>query len=266
MTGLQKIKPTRPAAPYLGGKRILASRIIELINTIPHKSYVEPFCGMGGVFFRRDSKPVCEVINDLNGEVANFFRVLQRHGDHLCEMLKFGVTCRQEFNRLKQCDPATLTDLERAYRFTYLQKTAFGGKVTGQAFGVQPGSGPRLNSIKLNHVLSKLHERLSGVVVENLTYADCIRRYDKSDTLFYLDPPYWDTENSYGSGMFAKEDFQLIAKILAGIKGAFILSINDTPEIRKIFSQFRFFEVELSYTISRKAAKRSRELIFTNAG
>ena len=80
---LAPVTPVRPAAAYVGGKRNLAkrlvTRLIALIDTIPHTTYAEPFVGMGGVFLRRQRKPRAEVINDLSREVSNFFRVLQVH-------------------------------------------------------------------------------------------------------------------------------------------------------------------------------------------
>lgn len=79
--------------------------------------YAEPFVGMGGVFFRRMKVPRSEVINDRNGEVINLFRILQRHYPQFMDTLKFQITSWREFERLKACDPATLTDLERAARF-----------------------------------------------------------------------------------------------------------------------------------------------------
>ncbi len=136
-------KPVSPAAPYVGGKRILAPEVIKRINAVAHNTYAEPFVGMGGVFFRRTQCPRAEVINDLNGDVANFFRILQRHYVHFMEMLRFQLTSRREFERLIATDPDTLTDLERAARFLYLQKAAFGGKVVGRAFGVDPAASAR---------------------------------------------------------------------------------------------------------------------------
>ena len=91
---------------------------------------------MGGVFFRRAVAPPVEVINDLNRDVATFFRVLQRHYVAFLDMMRWQLTVRAEFERLSATDPATLTDLERAARFYYLQVTAYGGKAAGRNFGV----------------------------------------------------------------------------------------------------------------------------------
>jgi DNA adenine methylase len=128
--------PVKPAAPYVGGKRRLAARIIERIAAVPHDCYVEPFVGMGGVFLRRPFRAKVEVINDISRDVATLFRVLQRHFEAFMDMLKWQVTSRAEFERLKAAEAETLTDLERAARFLYLQRTAFGGKVAGRNFGV----------------------------------------------------------------------------------------------------------------------------------
>jgi|GEM_PF-5832106 len=123
------VEPVQPPAAYIGGKKELAQRIALLIEQIPHRLYAEPFIGMGGVFFRRRYAPKCEVINDISGDIINLFRILQRHYPQFMDTLKFQVTSRREFERLAQCNPDTLTDLEKAARFPYLQRVAFGGKV-----------------------------------------------------------------------------------------------------------------------------------------
>src|SRR5690348_1210716 len=110
------VDPVRPAAGYIGGKRRLAERLVARIAAVPHRTYAEAFVGMGGVFFRRRSRPPAEVINDRNGEVANLFRILQRHYPQFMDTLRFQLSGRREFDRLKASDPATLTDLERAGR------------------------------------------------------------------------------------------------------------------------------------------------------
>lgn len=112
-----------PIAPWIGGKRNLAKRLTGIIDQIACVTYVEPFVGMGGIFLRRNQRPQAEVINDRGREVANLFRILQRHYVAFLDMLRFQLTVRAEFNRLTAVDPETLTDLERAARFLYLQRT-----------------------------------------------------------------------------------------------------------------------------------------------
>lgn len=233
----------RGAAPYLGGKRKLAKRICERIAGIPHETYAEVFVGMAGVFLRREVRPKKEVINDKNVEVATFFRVLEEHYQAFIDYMKWRLPSRQRFEDLLQMDPRLMTDLQRAARFYYLQKLAFGGKSAGQSFGVDPGRSAGFNLVTAAADLQELEERLHGVTIENLDYADFVDRYDRPETLFYLDPPYHGGENDYGKGLFDRADFERMAKQLTDIDGAFLLSINDVPEIRETFAGFHIEEV-----------------------
>lgn len=221
---------------------------------------------MGGVFLRRPERPKAEVINDLNRELAAFYRILQRHYPQFMEMLKFQITSRSEFLRLCDSDPNALTDLERAGRFLYMQRTAFGGKVSGRNFGVASGRPGRFDVNKLGPMLEDLHERMAGVVIECLPYGDFIARYDKPETLFYLDPPYYECERDYGAG-FERADFERMAMQLSQTKGRFILSLDDRPEVRKIFAGFGIAPVKTSYSIGRHNSTRAKsigELLISN--
>lgn len=253
---LTPVQSVAPVAPWLGGKRNLAKLITTRIDTTAHETYAEPFVGMGGIFLRRSRRPRAEVINDKGLDVSNLFRILQRHYPQFLEVLRFQLTTRSEFNRLVGTNPDTLTDLERAARFLYLQRTAFGGKVSGRNFGVSKDRPGRFNLTTLEPMLEDLHTRLSGVVIECLDYSDFIRRYDGPGTLFYLDPPYWGCENDYGKAMFAPADFEQLAGQLAGIKGRFLMSINDVPEIRQIFGRFSIEEVTTTYSIGKQNDSR----------
>lgn len=250
-----------PIAPWLGGKRALAPRIVELIAGTPHSLYAEPFVGMGGVFFRRRQAPKGEVINDRNGDITNLFRILQRHYPQFMDTLKFQISSRREFERLRASNPELLTDLERAARFLYLQRLAFGGKAKGQTFGVSYERGSRFNLTKLAPLLEDVHERLAGVTIENLDWLAFIDRYDRPETLFYLDPPYWGCEDDYGKLIFDRSQFAAIADRLGRLKGRFIMSINDVPEIRGLFAQFEAMEVSLRYTVSSGSGTAAKELI-----
>jgi DNA adenine methylase len=259
-----RLGAVRPVAPYRGGKKLLAKRLCAAIDAVPHELYAEPFFGMGGVFLRRRQPARIEIINDANRDVATFFRVLQRHYVAFLEMMRWQLTTRAEFERLCATRPETLTDLERAARFLYLQRTAFGGKVAGQNFGMSRSGPARFNVTRLVPMLEEVHERLAGVVIECLTFDAFIRQYDRAGALFYCDPPYWGCETDYGKGLFAREDFERLAELLAGIKGRFILSLNDVAAVRCIFARFRLQKVTTSYILAGSdQAKRAAELIIT---
>lgn len=244
---MNEVRPISPVAGYIGGKKQLARSIVERINGIEHVTYAEPFVGMGGVFLRRDRRPKAEVINDASRDVATFFRVLQRHYQAFLDMLRWQLSSRTEFERLNAQDPDTLTDLERAARFLYLQRLSFGGKVAGRSFGVSVAQPARFDITRLQPLLEAVHDRLAGVWIECLPWQDFIRRWDRPDTLFYLDPPYWGTEHFYGRSLFGREQFVAMSAALQGLQGRFILSLNDVPEVRELFAWATIETLELSY-------------------
>lgn len=265
-TSLTPIAPTRPIAPWLGGKRNLAKRICALIdNDVGHRTYAEPFVGMGGIFLRRTRCPHAEFINDRGRDVYNLFRVLQEHYVAFLDLLRFQITTQANFNRLVGVDPDTLTDMQRAARFLYLQRLAFGGKISGRNFGLSTGRPGRFNLTTLEPDLEALHSRLSGVTVTCLDFAEFIRRVDRADALFYLDPPYWGCESDYGKLLFSRERFEEMAVVLASLKGRFILSLNDVEGVRETFAAFRFREVKTTYTIAAKGdAPERAEVLISN--
>lgn len=246
------VDPINPVAPWIGGKRNLAKRICAMLDKTPCTTYAEPFVGMGGIFLRRTARPRSEVINDYGRDVANLFRILQRHYPQFLDTLRFQLTTRVEFERLINTRPDTLTDLERAARFLYLQRTAFGGKVSGRNFGVSIDRPGRFNLSTLEPMLEDLHSRLSGVVIECLDFEAFIRRYDSAGTLFYLDPPYFGSEGDYGKELFSRADFQRLSDTLQATSGRWLMSINDVPAIREIFAWAQIEEITTSYSIAGK--------------
>lgn len=180
-------------------------------------------------------------------------------------MLRWRVASRNEFERLRGLDPARLTDLQRAARFLYLQRLAFGGKVEGRNFGVSRLQSARFDVSKLEPLLADIHERLVGVVIEQLPFDQFIARYDRPEMLFYCDPPYWGSEDDYGADVFAPADFERLARVLSAARGKSIVSINDTPEVREIFAGLHQLPVETTYSISTPTgAKRVGELLISN--
>lgn len=250
----------KPILPWMGGKRRLASQILPLFKE--HTAYVEPFCGGAAMFFMKEPSKV-EVINDLNGELINLYRVVKHHLDELVKQFRWTLVSRQEYLWHQQSEPETLTDIQRAARFFYLQKLAFGGKVVGQNFGTAACTPPRLNLTRLEEDLSQAHLRLARATIESLDWKDCFKRYDRTGTLFYLDPPYWGTAG-YGND-FELDEYQAMAELAMKAKGQVVISVNDIPEMRKAFKGLKIKRTSVKYIVGgNKNNDISRELIITN--
>lgn len=247
---------------YLGGKSRLVGRLLPLIPT--HTTYVEPFSGAAWLFFAREEPSKAEVLNDINSELQTLYRVIQNHLEEFVRCFKWSLVAREEFRRLVEERPHTMTDIQRAARYYYLLRMAFSGKVSSPSFGVSKTRPPSLNLLRIEEELSAVHLRLSRVYIENLPYTELIKRYDLEETFFYIDPPYWNSETDYGRGVFDKQDFGKLADILSGIKGRFLLSINDTPPVRSIFSMFNMRQISTKYTSGPTNALQARELLFSN--
>jgi DNA adenine methylase len=130
---------------------------------------------------------------------------------------------------------------------------------------VQTTGSARFDLTKLVPMLEDVHERLAGVVIECLPFEALIARYDRPQTLFYLDPPYWGSEDYYGADVFSAADFERLSALLEGLQGRFILSINDVPAVRDIFAWADIEEVSLNYRLSGPTTA-AKELIITGRG
>lgn len=230
---------------YLGGKSLLANKIIPKIPA--HTCYCEVFAGAAWLLFKKDESEV-EIINDINTDLVTLYRVVKHHLEEFIRYFKWVLVARDEFERFKAERPETLTDIQRAVRFYYLLRMGFSGKVRHPSFGLCATRTPRLNLLRIEEDLSAAHLRLSRVFIENMSYERLIQRVDRTGTFFYIDPPYWGCEDDYGKGIFSREDFTRLRDVLKGIQGKFIVSINDQPEIRKLFRDFHIEEVGTTYS------------------
>ena len=241
-----------PIIPWVGGKRRLADQLNP--NFPSHKCYVEVFAGGAALFFMRPPADV-EVLNDVNGELVNLYRVVKHHLEEFVRQFKWALSSRDVFKWLQDTPPETLTDIQRAARFFYLQQHAFGGKVQGQTWGVAT-TAPPINLLRIEENLSAAHLRLSSAYIENLDWAKCIERYDRPHTFFYLDPPYWQTEG-YGVP-FGFEQYERMAALMSSMKGKAILSINDHPDIRRCFDGYDMESLSIDYTVGGGANRVER--------
>lgn len=253
---------SNPIVPWMGGKRRLADRLIPLFPS--HECYVEVFAGGAALYFLRPQPARTEVLNDINGDLVNLYRVVQNHLEEFVRQFKWALSSRQIFEWQKMTCPETLTDIQRAARFFYLQHHAFGGKVAGQTFGTAT-TAPAINLLRIEENLSAAWQRLAGTYVENLPWLACAEKYDRAHTFLYMDPPYWGTAG-YGVE-FRFENYERMAGFMRGCAGKVMVSINDHPEIRRVFEGFEMQKVAIKYSTGngRDAKKEvSNELVITN--
>ena len=248
---------------WVGGKRALRGKIIEMFPEPAPSRYVEVFGGAGWVLFgKENTSKQMEVFNDIDRDLINMYRCIQNHPEEFKRQLEFVLPSHETFYLYKEdLKHGGLTDIQRAVRYFYLIKCSFGCKK--DSFGTRPK--------RIDVTLSKLqeqNERLRGVVIENRSYGDLIKIYDSKDTLFYLDPPYHGTEKMYkGNGHEFTNDMHTdLRDILKGIQGKFILSYNDDEFIRGLYKDFDVAGIERNSTLTAFGDNKEKykELIIKN--
>lgn len=244
---------------WIGGKKALRKKILE---QFPEKGtynrYIEVFGGAGWVLFSTDKHAKMEVYNDVNGNLVNLFRCIKHHPNAIQEELEFILMSREQFlDAREQLGVQGLTDIQRAARFFILIKESFGTDL--RSFGLRSK-----DMDKAKEYLTAVSKRLNTVVIENLDFQRVLKNYDKTDALFYLDPPYYETEKYY-SDRFMPEDHVRLKEALDGIKGKFVLSYNDCEYIRELYKEYTIIEVDRLHNLVQQEIKpRYKELIIKN--
>lgn len=213
------------ALNYLGSKARLAKWVQSFFPS--HALYVEPFGGSAGVLLNKPRSKV-EVYNDLDGEVVNFFRVLQDPGTLavLFRRLRLTPYARAELDKAWQSEAKD--PVERAWRLFVRSWLSFGAR--GAVADASPGfncarTGLKcLPCAKYTHAIDSLHavaERLQGVAIECKDALEVMRYCDSPDALHYLDPPY----NADGiAGYRGDVDHEALLEVCQTLKGYCVLS------------------------------------------
>lgn len=255
---------------WVGGKSRLRKHILPLIT--PHSCYVEPFAGAAWVLFGKQPSPV-EVINDIDQDLITFFRVVKQKPKALIDSFRWSLVSRAEFQRLATQNPYKLTDVQRAHRFYYLIMAGWGGELRYPRFQTSISDGGHGNRLagalqSLDERLSPIHKRLRTVLIENLTWQECIDRYDSDRTFMYIDPPYPGNGVNYVHNMRDWESHQQLANRLAGTKCKWIVSSYDTAEIRALFAGHTILRVQAASGMDSDSTQHNRtvnrELLILN--
>ena len=244
-----------------GGKGRLAEAI--LAHFAPHKAYVETCCGGAAVFWAKDkADSTAEILNDRDGELINFYSVLHKSGRRLAKAVDSMPYSRALFDRTRADRPRG--SFARAARFWYLNRVAFGAKRRGANFGVNAARRSFVLSAGILTDLDATVERLRGVSFESLDVVRLIELYDRPDTLFYVDPPFWGLSQGYAC-QFSQGDHERLSRALMDAKGIFLLSYNDCPQIHGLYRGCRFVSLATRYSMARNSAsgKKARELLIS---
>lgn len=221
----QRIKPL---IKWAGGKTRLLKHLLPLPE---HTAYVEPFAGGLAVLLAK-SRSTLEVVNDLNGDLVTLYRCVQFHPEALIQEMQWTLNSRRNlYDFLVQ---PGLTDIQRAARWLIRNKTGFGTSMT--SYGVSRTSGGAATGSRENVLksISELSLRLDKVSVENLSYERMLRLYDAPGTLFFMDPPYFQSKADCYDG-WNEAQMTEFAERVAQLKGDWIVTLDDSALTRRLF-------------------------------
>ncbi len=225
--------PTKPVLRWPGGKRRLLKELLPLLpGPDEAECYCEGFAGSAVLLLTKERHST-EVINDTNGDLVALMRNAHFHLPALLEEMRWFVASRQDFHDFK-AQPG-LTEIQRAARFLLRNRTSFGGDCTSFGVAKAKGGGVGFDRDLVGERLEGIRRRLNKVVVENLPYERCLQNYDAPATFFFLDPPYVGQDIKAYSP-WTQADMNLLRTRLDRLQGRWLLTVNDSPENRALFS------------------------------
>lgn len=234
----------KPLVPYHGGKGRLAEWIVSLMP--PHRVYVEPFAGSAAVLLAKP-RVTHEVLNDVDGNVMCFYRVLREDPDELERVCRLTPYARDEFLAADLHDE-DLDDLERARRWWIRTNQSFahtGTDATGWSTSILRGSNNARTVTNRIERFAAVADRLSTVTIENRDALRVIAEYSSADGVIYADPPYLlstrSAMNRRPGGDYAHEfasidDHRALAEVLAASPAHVLLSGYDSPLYAELYT------------------------------
>ena len=264
---------------YIGGKSRIAPKLI--IPNIPNdiEEFVEVFGGMFWTFFSMDLKQYPNlkkiVYNDFNPLNYNLFKCIQNPEELLkaindIECQQFGVEVtpphlKEQFISFQaeifaedfSVNPG---DYVTAAKYVYILTQVFSGSKPEKSSYIDLKGKYKSKYLTFRDKLSKpdwVEHFLAITHVENMDFADVITKYDSPTTYFYVDPPYWKTENYYSNHDFDREDHERLADSLKSMKGKFSLSYYDFPLLSEWFPKDQYVW-EMKQFAKAAAAKKGK--------
>ncbi len=239
--------PVRSPVCWMGGKAKHAKRIVPLFPE--HLTYLEPFGGGGHVLaYKAPSQG--EVYNDLDENLVNFMRVCRDQAEELQARLRWVPYSRKQFNlwrhEMRGNRWHELPDVDRAAIWFSILRQCFSASMASGSWGYttwrhgRAGSwAPDTFANTIEGLLLPFRDRLRHVQIENLSYDDCIQRYEGPEALIYADPPYVGTEQVYAEGGFNEADHRRLAELLHATPAKVVLSYEEHPLVEELYQGWR---------------------------
>ncbi|MFA5649541.1 MAG: DNA adenine methylase [Proteiniphilum sp.] len=256
----------RTPITYYGGKQRIAPEIVAMLP--PHKLYCEPFFGGGAVFFAKPRAGI-EVINDHDHSLINFYQCVQNNFDELQHLVKQTLHSEAMHKYAKDIwnERVFATNIERAWAIWVTTNGSYSGSMHGGWKWCNGSSGGHTGTFmkgKRDDFTKALQERLNTVQISCRDALKVIRERDTSETFFYLDPPYPDSEQKHYAG-YTMKDLHKLLEILKKLKGKFILSNYWTDLLRRYVSEnnWNYKEMEVSVRIANLGKGKKKQEIKT---
>lgn len=266
---LEQLKSeTYPIVKWVGGKRQL---MFELIKNMPkeYNRYFEPFIGGGALFF--ELQPQNAYISDMNEELINLYSVVRDNVYELIEDLSKHEVSKEYFLGIRNIDRtekyAELSNVERASRFIYLNRTCFNGmyRVNSQGqFNVPFGHYKNPRIIDENNLLN-CSELLKKTEIKCADFSEILTKVQKGDFV-YFDPPYVPLNETSSFTSYTKEGFDIdmqfklreVCDELDSMGVKFMLSNSDTKLVNELYASYEIKKVFASRQINANADGRGK--------
>lgn len=244
---------------YPGGKFYGFKKIKKYLDT-PHETFVEVFVGGASVFLGKELAKN-NWINDKDENLINFYHVLQNQKDKklLFKMLQGETVSKSKYKKILSMTPTN--NIERAYRYFYLNRTSFSGIMKNPRWGYMIGSS--VTPDKWIERIIPVAEKLCDARVTCLDFREVLSKVH-STALVYLDPPYFEASKGIYSEEFSVDDHYDLMEILKSSKFKFVLSYNNHPELYEMYKWCNISNEEWVYFMSENRRLDGKELIISN--
>lgn len=251
----------RTCLRYPGGKFYGVKHIRQFYNT-PHNEYREVFLGGGSVFLDKPKLDKNNWLNDIDSELINFYKIIKSPASRkrLYALIDGEVATKERHAEVKEMTPKN--NVERAFKYFYLNRTSFSGIMNKPRWGYAIGSS--VTPDRWVDIIDPVAQKLAGTELTSVDFREMIEKPSDNEVLLYLDPPYYKASKAIYNNEFSEEDHIDLMKLLKKTKFKFILSYENSPEIRELYKWANIHEISFRYYMSEARRQDGNELIITN--